>query len=86
MTVPETRRLKRARHPMPPFVRSALLDGGLMEAYRCRPPYQQNDYLGWITSAKLDGTRQKRLAQMLDELLQGDRYMKMAWRPTDRAS
>ncbi len=25
--------------------------------------------------------REKRLAQMLDELCLGDRYMKMAWRP-----
>ncbi len=85
MTAPVTRRPQRARHAMPPFVRSALLDAGLTEAYRSRPPYQQNDYLGWITRAKLEGTRQKRLAQMLDELRVGDRYMKMAWRPAERA-
>lgn len=71
---------------MPPFVRSALEGGGLMDAYRRRPPYQQNDYVGWIVGAKRDATRQKRLAQMLDELRQGDRYMNMAWRPAGRAS
>ena len=52
-----------------------------MEAYRARPPYQRNDYLGWIARAKRDDTKARRLAQMLDELARGDRYMKMAWRP-----
>jgi len=66
---------------MPSFVRSALVRTKLMGAYRERPPYQQNDYLGWITRAKLEPTRQRRLAQMLDELARGDRYMKMAYRP-----
>ena len=66
---------------MPSFVRSALVKHKLMAAYRERPPYQQNDYLGWITRAKLEPTRQRRLAQMLDELAKGDRYMKMAYRP-----
>ncbi|WP_148229283.1 YdeI/OmpD-associated family protein [Oceanithermus profundus] len=52
-----------------------------MEAYRSRPPYQQNDYIGWITRAKRTETREKRFAQMLEELEQGDKYMKMACRP-----
>ena len=53
----------------------------LREAYDARPPYQRNDYLGWIARAKREATREKRLAQMLDELRLGDRYMKMAWKP-----
>jgi len=69
---------------MPEFVERALLDRGLMEAYRRRPPYQRNDYLGWITQAKREATKLRRLAQMLDELARGDRYMKMAWRPLSR--
>jgi len=73
--------LKRPRHPMPAFVRRALIERRLMEAYKARPPYQQNDYIGWITRAKLPATREKRLNQMLDELEGGDRYMKMAYRP-----
>jgi uncharacterized protein YdeI (YjbR/CyaY-like superfamily) len=48
-----------------------------MEAYHARPAYQQNDYLGWIESAKKPETRQKRLQQMLDELEKGGIYMKM---------
>ncbi len=43
---------------MPAFVRKALVEKGLLEAYRHRPPYQKNDYLGWITRAKLEQTRQ----------------------------
>ena len=69
---------------MPEFVERALLDRGLMEAYQQRPPYQRNDYLGWIAQAKREPTKLRRLAQMLDELAQGDCYMKMAWRPSTR--
>ena len=66
---------------MPEFVREALLDRGLMDAYRDRPAYQQNDYVGWITRAKRQETVDRRLAQMLNELESGDKYMKMSYRP-----
>ena len=69
----------RPRHPIPDFVREALEEHGLVEAYEARPPYQRNDYVGWITRAKREDTRQRRLAQMLDELRRGDVYMKMVW-------
>jgi len=72
--------LTRTRHPMPDNVRAALTERGLMDAYRACPDYQQNDYIGWITRAKRDATRQKRLAQMLDELEGGDTYMNMSWK------
>lgn len=78
MTQPS--RLKRAIHLMPDYIRSALSAKRLTAAYEARPPYQRNDYLGWIARAKLPATQQKRLQQMLDELAQGDVYMKMAWR------
>jgi uncharacterized protein YdeI (YjbR/CyaY-like superfamily) len=81
MSRPASPRSKRPRHPMPPFVRQALLREGLMDAYRARPPYQRNDYVGWIARAKREETRQRRLAQMLEELRAGDRYMKMKHRP-----
>lgn len=64
---------------MPAFVQDALNNHGLMNAYNARPPYQRNDYLGWIARAKLTTTRQKRLDQMLDELRGGKKYMNMAW-------
>lgn len=62
---------------MPAFVREALENNGLMDDYRQRPAYQQNDYLGWINSAKRQDTRNKRLEQMLEELEVGGIYMKM---------
>jgi uncharacterized protein YdeI (YjbR/CyaY-like superfamily) len=73
-------RLKRPLNEMPDFVRDALLKQGLMDAYDRRPPYQRNDYLGWINRAKRPETKQRRLAQMLDELRDGTKYMKMDWR------
>jgi uncharacterized protein YdeI (YjbR/CyaY-like superfamily) len=69
---------------MPADVRRALLGAGLMNRYRQRPPYQRNDYLGWIGRAKRAPTRQKRLEQMLAELERGDAYMKMPYRPALR--
>ena len=75
-------RLKRARNSMPAFVKRALVAAGLMAAFRGRPAYQQNDYLGWIARAQRQETRSRRLAQMLDELRGGRLYMKMVWRRT----
>jgi bacteriocin resistance YdeI/OmpD-like protein len=69
----------RPRYEMPDFIHNALQKRGLMEAYLARPPYQRNDYIGWITRARLTATRQKRLKQMLTELKKGDIYMKMRW-------
>lgn len=75
--------LKRPRHQMPNLVKRALVDRGLMAAYNARPPYQRNDYLGWITRAKQQDTIDRRLEQMLHELERGDRYMKMKYSPRD---
>ncbi len=68
---------------MPAYVRDALVDRQLMSAYQERPPYQRNDYVGWITRAKRNDTRSRRLGQMLTELEAGNRYMKMRWRSRD---
>ncbi len=73
------RNLKRPRYPMPDFVKEALVERGLMATYQARPAYQQNDYIGWIMRAKRQETIEKRLAQMLDELESGDKYMKMPY-------
>jgi uncharacterized protein YdeI (YjbR/CyaY-like superfamily) len=73
-------RLTRPIHEMPDDIRKALQDRGLAEAYEARPPYQRNDYLAWITRAKGQATRNRRLSQMLDELSAGEGYMNMAWR------
>lgn len=72
--------LKRALYAMPDDIRDALIDNDVMGQYDARPPYQRNDYITWIERAKRPATRQKRLAQMIDELKTADRYMKMKYR------
>lgn len=71
----------RPRHKMPDFIRDALNERALMDAYQARPAYQRNDYIGWINGAKREATKQKRLRQMLDELKGGKLYMNMKWGP-----
>lgn len=73
--------LTRTRYPMPDFIRDVLNERNLMDAYRERPEYQQNDYIGWITRAKREETKQKRMNQMLEELEGGRLYMNMKWHP-----
>lgn len=77
--------LKRPLQPMPDFVREALIASGMMDAYLLRPPYQRNDYLGWINRAARESTRRKRLGQMIDELRTGGVYMKMKYTPGKRS-
>ncbi|WP_081744050.1 YdeI/OmpD-associated family protein [Ensifer aridi] len=57
-----------------------MRERGLEAAYAARPAYQRNDYLGWISQAKREATREKRIAQMLDELKAGDAYKRMPYR------
>lgn len=66
---------------MPQFLREALLGSGRMAAFQSRPAYQRNDYIGWITRAKLPQTQRRRLQQVLDELGRGDVIMQMRWNP-----
>lgn len=49
----------------------------LMDEDKKRPAYQQNDYTGWINNAKRQETKEKRVAQMIDELEASGTYMKM---------
>ena len=67
---------KRQKQTMPAFVARELKARGLKPAYAARPPYQRNDYLSWITSAKQESTKLRRLEQMLGEL-ESDKYMGM---------
>jgi len=76
----DTSRLKRKINPMPEDIEERLIRENLMDAYRRRPPYQQNDYLGWILKARRPETREKRIAQMLTELYRGEKYMGMDYR------
>ncbi len=77
---PKAAAAKRERHEMPGFILTALEAENLFDAYEARPPYQQNDYVGWIAGAKRDETKATRLSQMLDELRLGNKYMKMPYK------
>jgi uncharacterized protein YdeI (YjbR/CyaY-like superfamily) len=74
--------LKRQLQSMPDDVREALEQRGLIKAYDERPVYQRNDYLGWISRARRDATRSKRIEQMLEELATGGVYMNMRHSPS----
>lgn len=77
--------LKRPIQTMPEFVKEALIEGDLNARYAARPPYQRNDYLWWINSAKREETKQRRLSSMLAELRAETGYMGMDWKPNDRS-
>ena len=76
--------MKRPRYVMPADIAKALKTNELAAAYRDRPDYQQNNYIGWIARARLQATRQKRLDQMIAELRKGGIYMSVAHEPSAR--
>ena len=83
--MPNKSKLQRDLHKMPESVLAALEARSLMDDYKQRPAYQQNDYIGWINAARRDETKQKRLLQMLDELERGGVYMKMEHPPSRKS-
>ena len=76
---------RRPPQPMPKAVLDTLEARGVIADYEARPFYQRNDYLAWIARAKRAETRERRLAQMLDELEQGGAYMKMPHTPSRKS-
>ena len=73
---------RRPIHAIPDDVAAALKSAGVRDDYDARPPYQRNDYVGWITRSKGDETRKKRIDQMTAELKQGGVYMGMKHGPS----
>lgn len=66
--------------PMPADVRHAFVGHGVITAFKTRPAYQQADYLRWIERTRLARTRRERIAEVVDELQRGNRFMKAPWR------
>ena len=81
---PDKGNLTRPIHLIPDFVEEALNAHGLTDAYKARPAYQQNDYIGWINRAKRRETKLRRLDRMLAELRLGGVYMGMEHRASRR--
>jgi uncharacterized protein YdeI (YjbR/CyaY-like superfamily) len=75
-------RLQRPLQEMPPDIRRAPAERGLLCTYDERPAYQRNDYMAWIARAKRGETRTKPLNQVLDELAQGSVSMNMKHGPS----
>jgi len=71
--------LRRKINPMLEDIRKILEEKNLMEAYLKRPPYQKNDYIGWIERAVHEETRERKLKQMIEELELGNLYMNMEY-------
>jgi len=76
----DTSRMTRRVHDIPDYVAAVLDENALWERCRARPPYRQNDYIGWITRRKREETRAKRRGAMPGELRAGSGYMGMEWR------
>jgi len=70
-------KLTREIQPLQNYIEKALNDNDVFDDYVKRPAYQQNDYINWIERAKRKSTKNKRLAQMIEELKVGGIYMKM---------
>lgn len=64
--------------PMPAALKRVLVQHDLTKNFGDRPPYQRRDYISWVTDAKRQETRDKRLETIVDDLQSG-RYMKMEW-------
>ncbi len=69
--------LKREIYPLPEDIHQLLKETQVLEAYKNRPDFQKNDYIGWIGRAKRKETREKRIEQMITELKGGKKYMNM---------
>lgn len=62
----------------------ALVEHGVVPDCHKRPFHQRNDHLAWISRAKRDETRDRRIRQMTDELRRGGVSMTMEDRPPTR--
>lgn len=60
--------------PLPDWLEAALrADPRAWETFSALPPSHKRRYVGWITDAKQEATRQRRLARALEMLARGER-------------
>jgi uncharacterized protein YdeI (YjbR/CyaY-like superfamily) len=71
-TLPRKRTAPRPALPVPPFLTAALKKNAKANAvFKAFNPSQQRDYVEWLTEAKTEATRDKRLAQALEWIAEG---------------
>jgi len=71
--------ITRPEKELPEGLLAKLISNDLLEVYNKRPRYQRTDYISWIEKAVRAETKEKRTAQMIEELKNGDAYMGMAY-------
>lgn len=78
--VPRTKAKRIAAEPPPELVRALSKNRKAKATYEKFPPGQKREYIDWITEAKTDATREKRLAQAIEWMAEGKprnwKYMK----------
>ncbi|HEY8088571.1 MAG TPA: YdeI/OmpD-associated family protein [Polyangiaceae bacterium] len=55
--------------PVPPDVRDALIDAGVLGAWEGMPPGKREHILAWVEKAAHEATREKRIARSVEEAL-----------------
>lgn len=61
-------------HTLPDDLRAALLGGeGVLAAWEDITPLARNEFICWVTSAKTEPTRERRITRTREELLEGKR-------------
>lgn len=78
------RNLKTELNTIHDFIKDRLVKENVLDKYNKRPAYQRNQYIDWITSAKRETTKEKRLNQMIDELKVGDSFRGEKYNPKKR--
>ncbi len=55
--------------PIPPDLRDALVDAGVLDAWEGMPPGKREHILAWVERAVHETTREKRIARSVEEAL-----------------
>jgi uncharacterized protein YdeI (YjbR/CyaY-like superfamily) len=68
-------RPKRPELPLPDWLKAGLMTNSkAWENFTRLPPSHKREYIGWITSAKMEATRQKRIREAIGRLEKNQRW------------
>jgi uncharacterized protein YdeI (YjbR/CyaY-like superfamily) len=60
-------------HELPDFIKNTILEKNIHETWESLTPIQRNEYICWVTMAKQEATKEKRLRIMVENLSGGKR-------------